>query len=511
MGEAIHDGLAVPGRVILAHEPPFRIALLMVDPPTRQIQCGDRCETLEPRVMQVLVVLARAAGAIVTRDELIDQCWDGRIVGADAINRIISRIRYLAGDLADGMFSVQTIAKVGYRLVATETEKPSHMHSPRTDRRKLLFGSAAAGVMAVGIAGAWRAITSEPRPTREAKLFYERADALRSTGLAQDNRQAIAYLKEAVRVAPDYGEAWGALALAYSNALASESPDRVGGFEGLRNEAIRKSEQYDPGNADAAVALLPNTYFGSWVEVEQLYRGLISRHPAHSTGYHRLGTILMDVGRWDDAAGVLAAAKARNSMAPIIRYKLTVSLWSAGRISEAEAEIDEALKRWPQHSAIWQTKVKLLALTGRPRMALALVGDPGSRPIDEEVEAFEARRLLLTALATGVREDAERAVDAMLANVRLNPENGMPMALYCAALGYSGLALDMIEGALLGIGHWAAIRPKELPARMQTHPLFQPHARSLWPSPRFAALVKRIGLKRYWSATGTLPDYRRKD
>jgi tetratricopeptide (TPR) repeat protein len=460
--------------------------------------------------MQVLVVLARAAGGIVTRDELIGQCWDGRIVGDDAINRVISRIRHVAGDIADGMFSLQTIAKVGYRLVASVAEGSSRAQFLRADRRKLLLGGAAAAtVAAVGVAGVWRVITSRAAPTREAKLFYERADALRSTGLAQDNRQAIAYLKEAVRAAPDYGEAWGALALAYSNALASESPDRVGGFEELREEAIRQAEQYDAGNADAAAARLPNHDFGRWAQVEQQYRGLISRHPAHSTGYNRLGTILMDVGRWDDAAGVLAAARARNALSPIIRYKLTVALWSAGRISEAEAEIDEALKRWPQHSAIWQTKVKLLALTGRPRVALALVGDPGSRPIDEDAEGSEARRLLLTALATGMRGDAERAVEAMLATVRAHPENGMPTALYCAALGHSDLALDMIEGVLLGIGNWAALRPKELPARVQTHPLFQPHARSLWPSPRFAELVKRIGLERYWAVTGTTPDFRR--
>ena len=123
MGEARHDGLAVPGQVILAHELPFRIGILMVDPPTRQIERGDMRETLEPRVMQVLVVLFRAASAIVTRDELIGQCWAGRIVGDDAINRAISRIRHVAAGIGDGSFTVQTIAKVGYRLVITASER----------------------------------------------------------------------------------------------------------------------------------------------------------------------------------------------------------------------------------------------------------------------------------------------------------------------------------------------------------------------------------------------------
>ena len=298
------------------------------------------------------------------------------------------------------------------------------------------------------------------------------------------------------------------MALAYDIAFSSESPDRVWGFEELRKEAIRQAELHDPGNADAAAAQLPRHDYGRWIEVEPIYRGLIGRHPANSTAYHRLGTLLMNVGRWSDAVDAFVAAKTRNALSPIIRYKLTVSLWSAGRISEAETEIDEALKRWPQHSAIWQTKLKLLALSGRPRMALALADDPGSRPIEEGAETFEGRRLFYTALATGIERDVERAVESMLTTARAG-RNEMSAAINCAALGKSDLAIDLLEGVLLGIGNWSALRPKQFSGRFETHPLFQPHARDLWPSPKFAALVERIGLERYWAVTATAPDFRR--
>ena len=97
MGEAKHDGLTVPGLVVLAHEPPFSIGTLSIDPSTRQVSRGNNHETLEPRVMQVLVALFRA-GRIVTRDELIERCWGGRVVGEDAINRVLSRLRHLSAD-----------------------------------------------------------------------------------------------------------------------------------------------------------------------------------------------------------------------------------------------------------------------------------------------------------------------------------------------------------------------------------------------------------------------------
>src|SRR4029079_2415920 len=83
---------------------------------------ADRSEILEPRVMQVLVALARAGGAIVTRDELIERCWNGRIVTDDAITRPLSQIRQIAADIGEGSFGIQTITKVGYRLLAKRND-----------------------------------------------------------------------------------------------------------------------------------------------------------------------------------------------------------------------------------------------------------------------------------------------------------------------------------------------------------------------------------------------------
>ena len=76
--------------VALASEPDFRLADLQIRPSSREVvgAGGDR-EVLEPRVMQVLVVLARRRGQVVSRDQLIEECWAGRVVGEDAINRCI--------------------------------------------------------------------------------------------------------------------------------------------------------------------------------------------------------------------------------------------------------------------------------------------------------------------------------------------------------------------------------------------------------------------------------------
>ena len=116
MGAATHPPLDSLAQVRLASEAPLRVGQLTIDPPTRQVQNCERSETLEPRVMQVLVVLARACGRVVSRDELIDCCWEGRAVGEDAIHRVLGKLRHLASGLGQDSFAIETIRGVGYRL-----------------------------------------------------------------------------------------------------------------------------------------------------------------------------------------------------------------------------------------------------------------------------------------------------------------------------------------------------------------------------------------------------------
>ena len=106
--------------VVLAHQPDFDIGEMTVRPSTLQVECGERRERVEPRVMQVIVALSRAEGSVVTRDELIDSCWDGRIVGEDAVQRVLVRIRHLASELAHDSFRLETVRGVGCRIVAPQ-------------------------------------------------------------------------------------------------------------------------------------------------------------------------------------------------------------------------------------------------------------------------------------------------------------------------------------------------------------------------------------------------------
>jgi DNA-binding winged helix-turn-helix (wHTH) protein/TolB-like protein len=116
-----------PGRMAA-----IRIGALEVRPSTLEAVWPDGRETLQPRVMQVLVVLACAAGEVVQRGELIAECWGGQAVTDDSVNLVIAKLRKLAARTSDA-FAIETIARVGYRLV--EAEEDPHRAATGKPRR----------------------------------------------------------------------------------------------------------------------------------------------------------------------------------------------------------------------------------------------------------------------------------------------------------------------------------------------------------------------------------------
>ncbi len=103
----------------LAHSDDFDLGRVRVRPSSRELLTTNGVVTIEPKPMQVLVVLAQADGRVVARDALVEQCWGARVVGDDAINRVIGKLRRVADKLEAKEFRIETIPRIGYRLVWT--------------------------------------------------------------------------------------------------------------------------------------------------------------------------------------------------------------------------------------------------------------------------------------------------------------------------------------------------------------------------------------------------------
>lgn len=140
--------------VDLAIEAPFRLGQSTIDTRAHTITVGGKATRIQPQTLKVLVALHDRSGEVVTRDELIDRCWNGRFVGDDVINRCVSLLRRLAAESGD--FEIETVPRSGYRLVETET-KP--------DRRRQWMIVAASLVLAAGLAG-WMFLARPPDHSR---------------------------------------------------------------------------------------------------------------------------------------------------------------------------------------------------------------------------------------------------------------------------------------------------------------------------------------------------------
>lgn len=515
MGETKHDGLAIPGRVVLAHEPPFRLGSARVHPSTRQFITADDQLTLEPRVMQVLVALFRAGGEVLTRDEMVDRCWDGRIVGDDAVNRVISRIRQLAQHGA-AEFKVETIPRVGYRIVPRDTggsvlaaPLPAARDVSPADpsRRRLVL---AAGCVAIGASGlgltVWRSSVDVHQPSPQAKLYYQRGIEERGQNSLAHGEQAVAYFKQAAQIDPHYAQAWGALAWGYRTLLEygpRSDADRLALFA---RSAAQRALDLDPDDPDAKAALimLP-PFYGNWAAIERGCRGLLARHPTHNITRFNLAHVLAQTGRWRDAIPHLQELVAGEPFWPLARMQLFRALRSAGRLDEAEKQLRIAEEQWPRRGDAWSAKLRHLVLSERGEDAAALLRDENSYPTDSSSAAIEWDLVVVRAYLSGSTADKQRASAMLLSWVRKAPTAGVFAALDCSMLGDLDSAFALLDGYYFGRGPWSEVRW----SRPTTDILFNVMTTPMRSDSRFVRLLEETGLEGFWRNTGVQPDYRR--
>ena len=108
-------------RIELAFELRFQLGAAAIDPPAHETTIGGKSARMQPQTLKVLVALHDKIGQVVTRDELVDRCWDGRIVGDDVINRCVSLLRRFAAKA--GGFRIETVPRAGYRLVESASSQ----------------------------------------------------------------------------------------------------------------------------------------------------------------------------------------------------------------------------------------------------------------------------------------------------------------------------------------------------------------------------------------------------
>jgi pimeloyl-ACP methyl ester carboxylesterase len=234
----------------------FRFDEFELNIDSAEFRRGGMLVALEPQTFDLLAYLIRNAGRIVTRDELIEQVWSGRIVSDAAISTRINAARAALGDDGKQQRFIKTVVRRGFRFVGEltgETKTAEHRpaefsgvrYLPSFDGTHLAYEISGEGPPLMKATGFLNHVEMErdsPVWRHFVRVFsqinrYIRVDQ-RGCGLSDwevDDLSLDAYVED-IRASMDslgvprtaiFGMSQGA---AIAAALAHRYPERVGGL-----------------------------------------------------------------------------------------------------------------------------------------------------------------------------------------------------------------------------------------------------------------------------------------
>ena len=85
---------------------------------------------VEPKVFDLLAFLVQHRDRVVSKDDLLQAIWDGRIVSESALTTRINAVRRALGDDGAAQRLVRTFTRKGIRFVGDVTEMPDQARRP---------------------------------------------------------------------------------------------------------------------------------------------------------------------------------------------------------------------------------------------------------------------------------------------------------------------------------------------------------------------------------------------
>ena len=214
------------------------------------IRCGEDERRLEPKVMDVFVVLVSHDGEVVSRDQLIEEVWDGRPQTDDVINRCIRELRKALDDDARSPRYIETIQRRGYRAmlpaVLPEPVVPEADVEPPAAGRNYLWIAAAVAVVLIAL---WQILGTDGEPpppgTRPTSVAVFEFDCVQGPGAADGHlcfgfaEKVIATLQqvEGLRIVRKR--------MRYDSALAVDEDGFVSGSVQILGDQVRIAAQLE--------------------------------------------------------------------------------------------------------------------------------------------------------------------------------------------------------------------------------------------------------------------------
>ncbi|AKS41872.1 winged helix-turn-helix domain-containing protein [Wenzhouxiangella marina] len=188
----------------------FTIGVWRVHPASGALERDGEERRLEPKVMQLLCLLAEHAPEVVGRETVLEALWPTQVVGEDALARCLLKLRRALDDDARDPRYIETLPRRGYRLLVPVEAVEAEMRTARPSSPRRFLPLAAAGIALLFFATAWLYL-AWPDGMDEGPLLARAHDHYYRFNRVDNERAHLLY-QRLLEAEPDRSEALAGLA-----------------------------------------------------------------------------------------------------------------------------------------------------------------------------------------------------------------------------------------------------------------------------------------------------------
>ena len=448
------------------------------EPHGNKLARGGEQYRLEPKQSQVLLWLLAHAGDVVTKDDLLAFCWQGRPVPDEVLTVAVSHLRKALGDSARNPIYIKTVPGTGYQFVgpvaASQRRAAQHLVTPtqtvapglreRPFWQAPAFVGAAIVLLLVGFFMAGSLQEDSDDRLREA-------NALLQTGDAADARQALD-LFESVRTAdPENAAAWVGLASARFTLLRERPAVLHTAYEEIMT-LLDRAIALDPEAAPPHHLKARVQFLSGWdaAAAEASFARAFALDDAHAWRYLEYAQMRLALGDFEGAEQ--AIRRSRELDADIYASPIVVWIYNMQRrYADAELELEKLLTLRPDTLDYHVSAQALFENIGNE-----------ARSFEHLIRVLELSDFAATevdSVRASFRQDGLRGAYRWLAENGNGRDIGqyqtpLSLARYHAVDGEVTRALDLLEAAVAARQVellWLGVDPKY--DRLREHPRFQ--------------------------------------
>ncbi len=462
--------------------------------------------SMPPKAVEVLYLLVKKKGEIVSREELIETVWKDTFVEEGNINYTVSLLR----KIFDNKNLIKTVTRRGYRFTAPVTEIEQSVGPAGLRAAPILFaepeshkqtrprrrGWAFAPILLVGALFATSVAyflepeqpmtpsAGAPAPASEAMHSYLRGKMiLQNRSVENRDEKAIDEFQRAVGLDPTLAIAYAGLAEGFASSAVRLSHPASKVVVAKAKTAADKALTLEPNLAEGYMirGWIKRNFDWDWEGAEADLRRSIELSPKNADAHQRLSQTLSVVGRQDEA---LAESMIAHELDPVSE-NIIMSRFS---ILDSRGDYEEGLS----HSESYLRENKNSNPAARAHATFLYHTRDYQKVIDLAENSLEKQGsrtpfawLSLLAAAYHNSNQPEKAAEALARLETLSQTDSK--ALYSLAMNYA--ELGRIDEAMTAIQRCYERREERM-SWVKVEPRFA----SLRDDARFRGILKKMNL-----------------